>query len=138
MEVVMKAKVIESLCIGCGACCIVDEEFENSNNSIINSLLNDEIYQTEFLSKHKITERMRTRMVDWMIEVLTNYHCDQSTFFEAVNLMDRYFKAAGEKGQCFNPEELHFDMVKIFQKQKTFYSCLSEKYNCSINGNEFS
>ena len=56
---------------------------------------------------HKITERMRTRMVDWMIEVLSNYHCDESTYFEAINLMDRYFKVCDEKRQILQPPELH-------------------------------
>ena len=31
-------------------------------------------------------------MVDWMIEVLTNFRCDDQTFFLAINLLDRYFK----------------------------------------------
>ena len=35
---------------------------------------------------------LRARMVDWMIEVLTNFKCDDQTFFIAVSLMDRYFK----------------------------------------------
>jgi len=35
---------------------------------------------------------LRARMVDWMIEVLTNFKCDDLTFFFAVSLMDRYFK----------------------------------------------
>ena len=33
-------------------------------------------------------------MVDWMIEVLTNFKCDDQTFFVAINLLDRYFKAS--------------------------------------------
>ena len=65
--------------------------------SIINSLLYDEEINFDYLSYHKITERMRTRMIDWMIEVLSNYHCDESTYFESVNLMDRYFKICEEK-----------------------------------------
>jgi hypothetical protein len=28
------------------------------------------------LSRHKITPALRARMVDWMIEVLTNFRCD--------------------------------------------------------------
>tara|TARA_B110000285_G_scaffold192149_1_gene220348 strand:- start:666 stop:1019 length:354 start_codon:yes stop_codon:yes gene_type:complete len=37
-------------------------------------------------------------MVDWMIEVLTNFRCDDQTFFLAINLLDRYFKnCAGSK-----------------------------------------
>ena len=44
------------------------------------------------LIKHKITPNLRARMVDWMIEVLTNFKCDDQTYFLAVSLMDRYFK----------------------------------------------
>ena len=49
---------------------------DDYSNSIINSLLEDEEVNENYLSYHKITERMRTRMVDWMIEVLSNYHCE--------------------------------------------------------------
>jgi len=35
---------------------------------------------------------LRARMIDWMIEVLTNFKCDDLTFFLAVSVMDRYFK----------------------------------------------
>jgi len=35
-------------------------------------------------------------MVDWMIEVLTNFKCDDQTYFLAVSLMDRYFKGKHE------------------------------------------
>ena len=44
------------------------------------------------LIKHKITPALRARMIDWMIEVLTNFKCDDQTFFLAVSLIDRYFK----------------------------------------------
>lgn len=30
----------------------------------------------ECLERHKITPALRARMVDWMIEVLTNFKCD--------------------------------------------------------------
>lgn len=43
--------------------------------------------------RHKITPALRARMVDWMIEVLTNFKCDDQTFFLAVSLLDRYLKA---------------------------------------------
>ena len=80
---------------------------DDYSNSIINSLLEDEEVNENYLSYHKITERMRTRMVDWIIVVLSNYHCDESAFFEAVNLMDRYFKVCEIKKRCLLPEELH-------------------------------
>jgi len=44
------------------------------------------------LMKHKITPALRARMIDWMIEVLTNFKCDDQTFFLAVSLLDRFFK----------------------------------------------
>ena len=80
---------------------------DDYSNSILQSLLEDEQVNENFLNNHKITERMRTRMVDWMIEVLSNYHCDESTYFEAINLMDRYFKVCDEKRQILQPPELH-------------------------------
>ena len=41
---------------------------------------------TSCLSRHKITPVLRARMIDWMIEVLTNFRCDDQTFFLAVSL----------------------------------------------------
>jgi hypothetical protein len=35
-------------------------------------------------------------MVDWMIEVLTNFKCDDQTFFLAVSLIDRYLQGKEE------------------------------------------
>ena len=80
---------------------------DDYSKSIMDSLLQDEKVNENFLAHHKITERMRTRMVDWMIEVLSNYHCDESTFFESVNIMDRYFKICNDKKQILQPAELH-------------------------------
>jgi hypothetical protein len=52
----------------------------------------------DFLVRHDITGGLRARMVDWMIEVLSNFKCDDQTFFLATALMDRYFKGcAGTK-----------------------------------------
>ncbi len=42
--------------------------------------------------RHKITESLRSRMVDWMIEVLTNFKCDDQTFFLACSLLDRFLQ----------------------------------------------
>ena len=80
---------------------------DDYSNSIISSLLEDEQINEHYLNSHKITERMRTRMVDWMIEVLSNYHCDESTYFESINLMHRYFKECDTKHQVLMPAELH-------------------------------
>jgi len=72
--------------------------------SFINNLFLEEEQMEDFLASHKVTERMRVRMIDWMIEVLTNYKCDDNTFFIAVNTMDRFFKAYDT---AIQPGELH-------------------------------
>ena len=47
-------------------------------------------------------------MVDWMIEVLTNFKCDDQTFFIAVSILDRYFKSVSEKKEV---SDLHITGV---------------------------
>jgi len=44
------------------------------------------------LRKHKIPVNLRSKMVDWMIEVLSSYKCCDQTFFIAVNLMDLFLE----------------------------------------------
>ena len=46
-------------------------------------------------------------MVDWMVEVLTAFKCSDSTFFIAVNLMDRYFDALNQQRKSLELNELH-------------------------------
>jgi hypothetical protein len=75
-------------------------------NGILKTIFEDEETIEDCLSKHKITERMRCRMVDWMIEVFTNYKCEDSSFFIAVNIMDKYLKES-EKTRVLQPGELH-------------------------------
>jgi len=72
--------------------------------NIVDHLFTEEKSTFNCLSRHKITERMRTRMVDWMIEVLSNYKCEEFTFFLAVNIMDRYLL---NSLNCLQPQDLH-------------------------------
>ena len=80
---------------------------DDYSNSILESLLSDDFSNQNFLDVHKITPRMRTRMADWMIEVLSNYNCDDLTYFESINIMDRYFKECDLKNKILEPEDLH-------------------------------
>ena len=80
---------------------------DDYSNSILESLLRDDFINQNFLEIHKITPRMRTRMADWMIEVLSNYNCDDLTYFESINIMDRYFKECSNKNIVLFPEDLH-------------------------------
>ena len=77
-------------------------DFQRQNINVRHELAEDvekylRLYQqqvdtTNCLENHKITAILRARMTDWMIEVLTNFKCDDQTYFLAVNLQDRYLK----------------------------------------------
>ena len=41
---------------------------------------------------HKMDEKIRTKMIDWMIEVLYAYKSDNQTLFIAVSVMDIYLQ----------------------------------------------
>ena len=71
---------------------------------IIKNLNHNQIQLKEVLNRHKITERMRSKMVDWMIEVTENYRCDTNTYFLGVSLLDRYFENCKN---CLNADDLH-------------------------------
>ena len=59
-------------------------------------------YQTDY---NKINEKMRVKMIDWMIEVTNNYKCDENTFFLAVELLDSYL--TNNYLRIIIPSELH-------------------------------
>ena len=44
------------------------------------------------LSRHKVSELSRGRMVDWMFEVLNAFKMSDQTFFLAVQYMDRFLE----------------------------------------------
>ncbi|KAM3130663.1 hypothetical protein pb186bvf_017255 [Paramecium bursaria] len=43
------------------------------------------------LKQHNISQSLRAKMVDWMVEVLCSYKCSDQTFFIAVRILDFYF-----------------------------------------------
>ena len=55
------------------------------------------IYNVDrFLDGHGINKQFRARMVDWMTDVMTQFDCEEKTFFRAIQIMDRYFKNCGQ------------------------------------------
>lgn len=50
-----------------------------------------------FLDRHPLSPDVRTRMVDWMVEVFYAYKCEPQTFFLAVDIMDRYIATTTKK-----------------------------------------
>ena len=73
------------------------------------------------LMRHKITPALRARMIDWMIEVLTNFKCDDQTFFLAVSLIDRYFKNKTEMREISDLHIIGVTCMFIASKYEDIY-----------------
>ena len=83
--------------------------------------LEKEFSTANSLNRHKITAALRSRMVDWMIEVLTNFKCDDQTFFLAVSLLDRYFKGKQETREVSDLHILGVTSMFIASKYEDIY-----------------
>ena len=56
------------------------------------------------LQNHKITSNVRTKMVDWMVEVLSVFDCMDETFFLSINIMDIFFL---KTKKIYHNEDIH-------------------------------
>lgn len=66
---------------------------ENYLEPILDLLLHKlkkETTNKKVLRTHSITSRVRSKMVDWMLEVLCTYKCRTETFYKAVTIMDQF------------------------------------------------
>ena len=71
-----------------------------------NKILEKNIFKMSetLLQNHKITSNIRTKMIDWMIEVFSVFECMDETFFLAVNIMDIFIQ---KTKKIFNNEDIH-------------------------------
>ena len=65
---------------------------EGESSYKYNKLLEETVFNIPptFLSKHKISPCIRTRMIDWMLEVLSIFESQDETFFLSVNILDLF------------------------------------------------
>lgn len=88
-----------------------------------------------FLRHHQIDALLRARMLDWMVEVTSSYKFGAKTYFDGVQLMDRYFEAEQES---IAPGKLHIigvqcmliasKMEEVFPlKMKTVFEKIGHK-----------
>ena len=51
-----------------------------------------DFFFTDFdpLERHQVPSDLRTKMVDWMIEVTTTFKCSERTFFLSVAIFDHF------------------------------------------------
>ena len=64
------------------------------STDILNHLCASSPNQTNILANHGIGSSLRSKMVDWMIEVLSSYKMSEETFFRSVYFMDAYLKCS--------------------------------------------
>jgi hypothetical protein len=57
-----------------------------------------------FLERHGLSKRLRARMLDWMIEVLSSFKCIQNSFFVAVDIMDGFIQRTK---RTLSPDDIH-------------------------------
>jgi len=48
------------------------------------------VFPANFIKRHKIDSAYRTKIVDWMMEVLHVFKCETETIFLAVSIMDLF------------------------------------------------
>jgi len=109
----------------------IDFEASLSSNNGLNSPSNP-------LKYHDISKELRTRMVNWMIEVTNIFETQHQTFFTAVTIMDLFY---ANSNKIFSSQDIHLTgMVSMFIASKYLdYSHLSmNKLVHDIGHNSFS
>ena len=83
-----------------------------------------------------MNEELRSKMVDWMVEVLDIFNCSKRTFFLAVRVMDLFFKT---EQSTIGIEELHvigvacmmiaskYEDIKALDMKTIYYKIAHEK-----------
>lgn len=47
-------------------------------------------FRENYFPNQNLSEEIRARMVDWMVEVLSSFNCSQNTFFVSLDILDAY------------------------------------------------
>ena len=104
-----------------------------------NKVLEESVFKipSKFLSKHKITPSIRTKMVDWMIEVLSVFDSSEETFFLSVNIMDLFL---WKTPNFYKSEDVHLIGVSamfIASKFQEIYPIPLEQFVHKIGHDKF-
>lgn len=65
-------------------------EYSRYLEGLTYNLKDSEVKLIEILKDHEITPHIRTKLVDWLFEVLYAYKCDESTIYLTIHLLDAY------------------------------------------------
>ena len=79
---------------------------------------NLDVPPTDFMANHKINPSIRSKMVNWMLEVFHSFGSSEETIFSAVKIMDKYLWKAKDK---LKNEDVHLiGMVSMYLASKTY------------------
>jgi len=79
---------------------------------------NLDIPPSGFMSKHKINPSIRTKMVNWMLEVFNSFKSNEETIFAAVKIMDKFIWKTKDN---LKTEDIHLiGMVCMYLASKTY------------------
>ena len=83
------------------------------------SLKENIILPSNFMEKHKISSFMRSKMVNWMLEIFYTFRSNEETFLAAVEIMDKFIY--NYKKKILADENIHLiGMVSIFIASKVY------------------
>lgn len=77
---------------------------EHYSSLILRHLCDTSSPSKDFLLTHDITPQLRSKMIDWMIEVLSSYKMNEDSFFRSVKIMDRFLHKSEKKQEV---KDLH-------------------------------
>ena len=79
---------------------------------------NLDIPPVDFLSRHKINPSIRTKMVNWMLEVFHSFKSNEETIFSAVKILDKYIWKTED---VLKNEDIHLiGIVCMYLASKTY------------------
>jgi hypothetical protein len=99
--------------------------------TVYNYIRNLELDSTHgnFLYRHKINPEIRTKMVDWMVEVLSVYKSELDTFFLAVSLMDNYID---KSPSMIHTEDIHLIGITCIFLASKFEDVIPIRMDCIV------
>ncbi|CAD8112505.1 unnamed protein product [Paramecium sonneborni] len=104
------------------------------------SLQSEYVYLGNSLQNHKISQQLRSRMVDWMIEVLGNYTetTTNATFFRSLSIMDYFLSKSNTQYFDQNLHLIGISCMFIATKLEDIYHIPLEDFVQRVSHNKYS
>ena len=104
-----------------------------------NKYLEESVFKipSNFLSKQRINPYIRTKMIDWMIEVLSVFDASEETFFLSVNIMDLFFWKASSIYKNENVHLIGVASMFIASKFQEIYPISLKEFVHKIGHDQF-